>query len=89
MVKINDTYYVQVEDKNLMLQRINGIDKRTGKPKYSIIGYFSNWPALFEKLKNLLVVEKVNLEEEISLSQLKEIFNDVRREIKELISNQF
>ena len=57
MVKINDTYYVQVEDKNLTLQRINGIDKRTGKPKYSIIGYFSNWPALFEKLKNLLVVK--------------------------------
>ena len=53
MVKINDSYYVQVEDKNLTLQRIIGIDKRTGKPKYSIIGYFSNWPVLFDKLLKL------------------------------------
>ena len=53
MVKINDSYYVQVEDSNLTLQRINGIDKRTGKPKYSIIGYISNWPVLFDKLLKL------------------------------------
>jgi hypothetical protein len=89
VVKINDSYYVQVEDKNLTLQRINGIDKRTGKPKYSIIGYFSNWPVLFDKLLKLLVADKVNMENTILLSQLKEIYEDVRKEIKALVTDQF
>ena len=31
MVKINDMYYVQVEDKNLTLQKVVGTDKRPVK----------------------------------------------------------
>ncbi len=89
MVKINDSYYVQVEDKNLTLQRLNGIEKRTGEPKYTTIGYFSNWPGLFDKLLKLFVADKVNMEDMISLSQLKEIYEDVRKEIKALVTDQF
>lgn len=89
MVKINDIYSVQVEDKNLTLQKEAGTDKRTGKTKYSPVGYYSNWPALFDALIKIFVSEKANLEEVISLSQLKGIYEDVRKEIKELLSDQF
>lgn len=89
MVKINDMYYVQVEDKNLTLQRVVGTDKRTGKTKYNPIGYYSNWLALFDALIKLFVAEKVNLEKVVSLSQLKEIYKDVRKEIKGLLADQF
>lgn len=89
MVKINDSYFVQVEDKNLTLQRVNGSDKRTGGQKYSTIGYFSNWSALFDKLIKVFVADKVNLEDTISLSQLKEIYEDVRKDIKALVTDQF
>ena len=89
MVKINDTYSVQVEEKNLTLQKQAGTDKRTGKAKYNPIGYYSNWPALFDALIKIFVSEKVNLEEIISLSQLKSIYEEVRKEIKELLSDQF
>lgn len=89
MVKINDIYYVQVEDKNLTLQKVAGIDRRTGKPKYNAIGYYNNWPALFDALIKIFVSEKVNVEKVISLSQLKNIYEDVRKEIKGLLADQF
>lgn len=89
MVKINDTYFVQVEDKNLTLQKAAGIDKRTGKAKYNPIGYYNNWPALFDALIKIFVAEKVNLEEVISLSELKRIYEEVRNEIKGLLADQF
>ena len=89
MVKINDTYSVQVEDKNLTLQKVAGTDKRTGKPKYSPIGYYSNWPALFDAVIKIFVSERSNLEEVISLSQLKGIYEEVRKEIKELLADCF
>ena len=66
-----------------------GTDKRTGKTKYNPIGYYSNWLALFDALIKLFVAEKTNLEAVISLSQLKEIYKDVRKEIKELLSDCF
>lgn len=89
MVKVNDIYSIQVEDKNLTLQKEAGTDKRTGKTKYNPIGYYSNWPALFDALIKIFVAEKVNLEEVISLSQLKCIYEDVRKEIKGLLADQF
>lgn len=89
MVKINDTYSVQVEDKNLVLQKSAGTDKRTGKPKSNPVGYYSNWPALFDALIKIFVSDKSNMEEVISLSQLKSIYEDVRREIKGLLADQF
>lgn len=89
MVKINDLYSVQVEDKNLTLQKTAGTDKRTGKPKYNPIGYYNNWPALFDTVIKIFVAEKVNLEKVVSLSQLKGIYDDVRKEIKELLADQF
>ena len=89
MVKINDTYSIEVENKNLTLQKEAGIDKRTGKTKYNPVGYYSNWPALFDALIKIFVAEKANLEEVISLSQLKGIYEDVRKEVKELLSDCF
>ena len=89
MVKINDTYSVQVEEKNLTLQKTAGTDKRTGKPKYNPVGYYNNWPALFDALIKIFVADKVNLEEVIPLSQLKGIYEDVWKEIKELLADQF
>ena len=89
MVKINDTYSVQVEDKNLTLQKVAGIDKRTDKPKYNPVGYYSNWPDLFNALIKIFVSEKANLEEVISLSELKGIYEEVRNEIKGLLADQF
>jgi len=89
MVKINDLYSVQVEDKNLTLQKTAGTDKRTGKPKYSPVGYYTNWPALFDALIKIFVAEKVNMEDVVSLSRIKEIYEDVRREIKGLLVDQF
>ena len=88
MVKVNDTYSVQVEEKNLILQKEAGTDKRTNKPKYSPIGYYSNWPALFDALIKIFVSDKSKMEEVISLSQLKNIYEDVRREIKGLLADQ-
>ncbi len=85
MVKINDIYSVQVEDKNLTLQKVNGTDKRTGKRKNNPIGYFSNWPALLDALIKIFVAERINLEEVVLLSQLKSIFEDVRKEIRKLL----
>lgn len=89
MVKINDTYSVQVEDKNLTLQKAAGIDKRTGKPKSNPVGYYSNWPALFDALIKIFISEKINMEEVISLSQLKGIYEEVRQEIKGLFADCF
>ena len=42
-----------------------------------------------DALIKLFVAEKVNLEKVVSLSQLKEIYKDVRKEIKELLSDCF
>ena len=89
MVKINDTYSVQVEDKNLTLQKAVGIDKRTDKVKYNPVGYYDNWPALFDALIKIFVAKKINLEEVISLSELKGIYEEVRNEIKGLLADQF
>ncbi|MGE5613184.1 MAG: hypothetical protein ACM3XR_02150 [Bacillota bacterium] len=89
MVKINDMYYVYVEDKNLTLQKVVGTDKRTVKTKYNPVGYYTNWPALFDALIKLFVAEKVNLEKVISLSQLKNIYEEIRKEIKGLLADQF
>lgn len=89
MVKINDMYYVHVEDKNLTLQKVVGTDKRTGKTKYNPVGYYTNWPALFDALIKLFVAEKVNLEKVVSLSQLKNIYEDIHKEIKGLLADQF
>lgn len=88
MAKINDVYCVFL-DKNLTLQRVAGTDKRTGKAKYNPVGYYTNWPSLFDALMKIFVAEKVSVEEVISISQLKSRYEDTRKEIKGLLADQF
>lgn len=87
MVRINGTYSVQVEDKCLTLQKEVGTDNRTGKPKYTTVGYYSSWEAVFDRLIKIFVAEKVNLETVVTLSQLKDVLLDTKKEVRALLTD--
>lgn len=83
-VKINEKYYVSVDNKDLTLQKRNG-SRKDGSPKYDTIGYYSNWESVFDKLFKIFIAEKVN--GVIELKQLKKIIEDSRNEIKGLLKS--
>lgn len=80
-VRINDKYFIEVESKVLTLRKLIGTNK-ANKPKYDIIGYYSNWEMIFDRLYKILVAESIT--GKIELKQLKEIIENARNEMKEI-----
>ena len=80
-VKINDKYFVEVEPKVLTLKKLIGTTKEK-KPKYDVIGYYSNWEMVFDRLYKIFVAESIP--GKIEIKQLKEIIENARNEIKEI-----
>lgn len=81
MIKINDRYYVDVETKVLTLKRLVGVTKGN-KLKYEIIGYYSSWEMVFDRLYRIFIAERIP--GKIKLTQFKEIIENARSEIKEI-----
>jgi GH18 family chitinase len=80
-VKINEKYFIEVESKVLTLRKLICTTK-SDKPKYDIIGYYSNWEMVFDRLYKIFVAESIS--GKIELKQLKEIIENARKEIKEI-----
>ena len=84
LVKINDKYFVDVDEKVLTLQRNPQIGKN-GRTRFDIVGYFHNWDLIFDKLVNIFIADEIEAAKIVTLTELKQIFIVTRIEVRELL----
>jgi len=86
MVRVNDKYFINIMDKNYIVETIVK-NKKSGKDNYVNLGYFGNLESLFDFLLKQFILDKVPKDKNIELKELKDIIVSSRKEIVEILSD--
>ena len=89
IVKINDNLRVEVESKNLILQKINIIQegKNKGEINWVTEGYYTDWDDIFKRLIRDFTALKLKKKEVTELKELRGIYLEVKKEVKALLGD--
>jgi hypothetical protein len=92
IVQINDKFRVVVDKYNLILQHYTPGEKsdneedKNNTDGWNFFGYFTTWEGVFHKLLKVEIAKEIGKKKQIEIIELKKIFNDVKDEIKKMVS---
>ena len=89
IVKVNDNLRIDIESRNLTLQRKNVIQSGENKGGITWVneGYYTNWESLFAQIVRNCIVLKTKDKELKDLKELRKVFIETKKEISELLKD--
>ena len=84
MIKITDNIFINADERQYILQKEIGIDKKTGKTKYKNLGYYQCVSDAIRACSTLLLRQEIQ-NTDLTLKEAYHRFNEVEQRIKQML----